>query len=452
MRYHGNYCGPNWSDGKYQSSVVGSLPPIDEDDATCYEHDLAYARGEDTIVADKHFVNQSTGTLTGALMRAAVRNNIFFKTMTNKTQRLRSQQQVTKITKNKGLVQTNVPAAMGFSMRGIRTQTMRKDKYGTTIQGREYAGVVTTVAAPAGYVPSLSVPLNPAYFQSAALGMHARSYELYKFRKIDVHYIPQVGTDTAGNVAMITSKNIKLPLLKSDTGSFLARALTQSNAVLGPIWRPFSTTVDCDNDFRKVDLFNNSDIQDNILEEIQVYTSGTNDATPAGVVLIDYVIEFRDPIYQPHSTIIPDKLGPSSRQIISIPISAANNSLTGANSALGGYDPGTVFRCVLNLSASTLGAGPTTSNFLQYGIQDIGSSSTSNVRFSNMELFDGMLFYALHSGDTPNQLVFYATLEAATAGNYNGVVYVRTATTAISTLVFYCTTVHASGLIATTVQ
>ncbi len=450
MRYHGNYCGPNWSDGKYQTSVVGSLPPIDEDDLTCYEHDAAYARGRDTIVADKHFVNQSTGTLTGALMRAAVRNNIFLKTMVNKTQRLRSQQ--TTSNKTKGLTQTNVPAAMGFSLRGSTTKVTRKDKYATTIQGREFAGVVTTVAAPAGYVPSLSVPLNPAYFQSSSLGMHARSYELYKFRKIDVHYIPQVGTDTAGNVAMITSKNIKLPFLKSESGAFLARALTQSNAVLGPIWRPFSTTVDCDNTYRKVDLFNNSDIQDNILEEIQVYTSGTNGATPAGVILIDYVIEFRDPIYQPHSTVIPDKLGPSSRQIIQIPISSASDSLSGINASLGAYDPGTIFRCVLNLSASTLGTGPTPANFLRYGVQDIGTSSSSNVRLRDMELFDGMLFYALNVGDTAAQLVFYATLESAMAGNYNGVIYVRTATTTASTLVFYCTTVHASGLIATTMQ
>lgn len=46
MRYrqHGNYCGPGWSAGKYQSSVYNSrVRPIDAYDRTCKTHDRAYA-------------------------------------------------------------------------------------------------------------------------------------------------------------------------------------------------------------------------------------------------------------------------------------------------------------------------------------------------------------------------------------------------------------------------
>lgn len=42
MKLHGNYCGPNWSDGKAQESVDGKTPPVDSLDALCQAHDAAY--------------------------------------------------------------------------------------------------------------------------------------------------------------------------------------------------------------------------------------------------------------------------------------------------------------------------------------------------------------------------------------------------------------------------
>lgn len=42
--FHGNYCGPYWSAGKIQQSVLSNVAPIDDFDATCKEHDGAYAR------------------------------------------------------------------------------------------------------------------------------------------------------------------------------------------------------------------------------------------------------------------------------------------------------------------------------------------------------------------------------------------------------------------------
>lgn len=44
MQYHGNYCGPYWSGGKRQASVIDSnVPAIDDFDETCREHDGVYA-------------------------------------------------------------------------------------------------------------------------------------------------------------------------------------------------------------------------------------------------------------------------------------------------------------------------------------------------------------------------------------------------------------------------
>jgi len=53
FRWHGNYCGPGWSDGKYQVSVAnGKIKPIDKLDAACRDHDTAYANNQDLTAAD----------------------------------------------------------------------------------------------------------------------------------------------------------------------------------------------------------------------------------------------------------------------------------------------------------------------------------------------------------------------------------------------------------------
>lgn len=46
FKYHGNYCGPYWNQGKYQGSKKtdkNSVKPIDEFDETCLKHDDIYA-------------------------------------------------------------------------------------------------------------------------------------------------------------------------------------------------------------------------------------------------------------------------------------------------------------------------------------------------------------------------------------------------------------------------
>lgn len=61
VRYHGNYCGPGWSGGKWQSSVRSTVLPIDEFDATCQDHDGVYYDGGDYDAADDKFYKANIG-------------------------------------------------------------------------------------------------------------------------------------------------------------------------------------------------------------------------------------------------------------------------------------------------------------------------------------------------------------------------------------------------------
>ncbi len=62
MDFTTNYCGPYWSDGKFQSSVASGKPPVSQLDAACQLHDRAYATAKtqhDLVVADNKFFEQT---------------------------------------------------------------------------------------------------------------------------------------------------------------------------------------------------------------------------------------------------------------------------------------------------------------------------------------------------------------------------------------------------------
>jgi len=62
FKFHGNYCGPGWNQGKWQTSKkrkIGAVEPIDELDAICAEHDDAYANGRDLKQADYRFFKKA---------------------------------------------------------------------------------------------------------------------------------------------------------------------------------------------------------------------------------------------------------------------------------------------------------------------------------------------------------------------------------------------------------
>jgi len=61
FKYHGNYCGPGWSGGKWQGSIPYGEGPdaIDEFDETCRIHDDAYATGKDLRNADFKFARDN---------------------------------------------------------------------------------------------------------------------------------------------------------------------------------------------------------------------------------------------------------------------------------------------------------------------------------------------------------------------------------------------------------
>lgn len=62
FRYHGNYCGPGWSDARMEGSVAyGKSSPVDRFDRTCRNHDTRYKLGADLNRADEIFYYANVG-------------------------------------------------------------------------------------------------------------------------------------------------------------------------------------------------------------------------------------------------------------------------------------------------------------------------------------------------------------------------------------------------------
>lgn len=72
--YEGDWCGPGWSDGEWQDSVVGFATARSELDQACKDHDCAIARGDSKDEANREFV-QSAWSMGYSGMIAALAVN-----------------------------------------------------------------------------------------------------------------------------------------------------------------------------------------------------------------------------------------------------------------------------------------------------------------------------------------------------------------------------------------
>lgn len=76
---HGNYCGGDWSEGKVQDSVCGTLPPTDSFDATCQTHDCCLYNAKDNLdlqtECNRAFYNSN---INQGLKRSAAANIVYY--------------------------------------------------------------------------------------------------------------------------------------------------------------------------------------------------------------------------------------------------------------------------------------------------------------------------------------------------------------------------------------
>ena len=75
VRFHGNYCGPNWTAGRpVPASMIDQVPyvaPTDALDRACLQHDRACSKGGCTSSADRRLERAALAVaLTNPALRA----------------------------------------------------------------------------------------------------------------------------------------------------------------------------------------------------------------------------------------------------------------------------------------------------------------------------------------------------------------------------------------------
>jgi hypothetical protein len=458
MRYHGNYCGPNWSAGKYQSSVIDpSVPAIDDFDQTCLNHDAVYATNGDVQTADLDFFRENI--LKGpkrALAAVSLVPQMAARLMGAHINMPKHLRQPTISVPNKGAKTPNtklttVPAAYGFSLRMSKPRVTRSGNKASII-GSDFAGLVNTVNT-SDYHPAASVLLNPAYFQNAMLGSLSRAFEKYRFTKAVLQYIPAVPTSLQGQLVMTSTRTVKEPFLDGSSTTFLSRALSQGNAVACPLLKEEAIEIECDKEWYIVDSLIDADLDDSIQEEIQLYTTCTSTAT-CGIVILHYEIEFKDPLYTFHSTQIPVPIGNGSfvnfTDAASVNTTTTSIALTNASLSFSGSGNGALFRMIFRPEASTLPTGPATwAAVAKLQVTSGATTTTDTSNFTNITLAPGSVVYGILNGTNIN---LYGSYDDAVGGVGQGQLIYQTATTAVGAWYFIIAQVRLSPVQRMTVQ
>lgn len=431
MRIHGNYCGPNWSAGKHQESVVdSSVPAVDEFDETCLLHDASYATGSDLVAADFKFAKANLGkgivrTIAGAAVGAQGLGRVIGGPHITMP-KLRG----TKAAKKQASTTlTTVPASYGFSLR-MQAPSVSRSGNKATIVGADFASTVRT-ANSASYQPAASVLLNPAYFQNAMLGSLARTFEKFRFTKVHVQYIPAVPTSTQGQLVLCSSRSVKEPFFDGASTTFLSKALSQGNALATPLWKEASLDVPCGGEWLLVNPLIDADLDDCIQEEVQAYST-CDSSLSAGILLLHYTIEFKDPLYTYHPTMIPVPMGNGSFGTLN-----DNSAINAVNDAIRLWTPnglvfndtGSVYRLVFRQEASAVPTGPLSWASVAVVASTNPANATSvTVGATTIRMQTGTVLYGLYDG---LNLTLYASYDGAMAGTPNDVLVYQTATTAV---------------------
>lgn len=330
MKYHGNYCGPGWSGGKAQDSVISSVPATDEFDESCKEHDKQYYLkrvGLDVSLkeADKKFarINLASGNpkrmLAGALVGAQAllrsddktpiikrrkrRNMVsqmekymksdFYKMSHPTSKKSPAMRAAPKpsIPKKRGVQDTKVALPASYTLNA----NLGKPKItnGKDVTVLTHRGLMMTLTGSTTYGVTTK-HVNPGkadVFPWAA--RLARSYDKYRFRRLKFIYRPVCATTQVGVVMLSFDYDTldTVPATKAEQAQTFPNI--ESNA-----FAPCELKVECDNTWRftRQGAISNADLKTYDIGQI-VVSSAYATAALLGEIYVEYEVELCKPTH-----------------------------------------------------------------------------------------------------------------------------------------------------------
>jgi len=178
-------------------------------------------------------------------------------------------------------------------------------------------------------------PVQPSTFPW--LHTLALSYDKFQIHKLKLHYIPIVGSNVSGRVALFHDPDSQDlgPYDRTELGSYECVAETAP-------WSSVTLSIKTDNVIRFVDDVSSSDVRLVDFGRVGfVSYAGADNSTGLGDVFIEYEIELINP--QPPSTLIGAINGTASSASSVQPLSYVSSVTTGSNNIAFGLYPGTYY-------------------------------------------------------------------------------------------------------------
>lgn len=359
MKFHGKYCGPNWSDGKVQSSVVGKQPPDDELDRACQEHDGVYAVVSDMNVpkdlknlireqADSELITKAANlyskkaNIKAGLVAVAVKGQkalgrydkynpmSFNHKLDNKFQPFSKPscsadtmpktnlkptptstkaitaaiKQAAVMTPSNGMNNSTVPVANAFRYKAKAPKMKGK---GDTIT-LSHTGLLGTLHGNATYgVESWYV--NPGLIDTFPWGSRvAKSFDKYKFTHLSFEYRALASTAVSGVVTM----SFDFDALDSDPLSKYEQSQTvprvENQAYVSNV-----LNIKCDNlwRFTRQGTVSSSDLKTYDFGKFLISSYGSSTTSPIGEIFVNYTVELKYPTLavSPSTRVICTSLG-----------------------------------------------------------------------------------------------------------------------------------------------
>jgi hypothetical protein len=319
---------------------------------------------------------------------------------------------------------TSVAAAYGNTV-SFRKPTVTNLRDGIRIVGSDLVSMVTGLGTSTAFDLSSVTPIHPAYWSNSTIGNNTRTFGKYRYRRLVFEFVTALSTGSAGSVVMTTTKSVTEPALNAaSAATFLSQAMSTGAGILTPIWKNAILGADLDEMYRLTDPLTNSDLDDQIVGELLVYSQSSAGGT-VGYVIAHYECEFIEPSYTLHSGLVPIPAGnigygtftDSANEVTATAVTLVTTS--GVSPFVSNFANGAIFKFVLNLTNTAIATGNTAATVATV-VNSFGSSNTVVASTNqSLQIVDGMALWGVLNG---SNVYLYISLETAVAADLNGLV------------------------------
>lgn len=363
------FCGPMISNGQFQPSVEGYATARGALEQACKEHDAHLARDEDDWrEADRVFLNTVSNLGSNASVIEKILGRIFGHAVSYReyiwslNPRFRLgylgdkliEMPMYKKRSNASYTENIMtkPTVYGTGIL-LQAPVVTQYKNGIKVMGSEFAlsGQATNPLSVGAWQLVTLVHLNPSYFENSRLGNYCSLFSKFKFTKLRLSYITQVGTSTSGNILVEYAPSATEVQRNWNASTFLNQVMGNAGSCLMPIWENFKVDIPLEeSEFKYIDQDTTPDIKESSNGTVSVYCGNfSSGSTGTGYYILEYECLFDSPITTPNLSSMPHPASWSYQPfLIEQPVLGAAGQLA----VRGSFLDNTVYKIIIDVKNS----------------------------------------------------------------------------------------------------